>query len=174
MTEPVKALAERIVLGRVLAPFGLQGWVKVHSESRPITEIGRYRVWQLKQSNVWVDVRVKSFKTQGKGLIAKLEGVNDCNQAEALAGVEIAVASSQLPALAQGDFYWRDLLGLRVFTTDGVDLGIVDHLMETGANDVLVICGERERLVPFIMDQFVLAVDLAERRITVDWDPDFE
>jgi len=174
MAETVKALAERIVLGRVLAPFGLQGWVKVHSESRPMTDIGRYRVWQLKKKNVWVDVRVKSFKTQGKGLIAKLEGVNDCSQAEALAGAEIAVTPSQLPALAHGDFYWRDLMGLRVFTTDGVDLGVVDHLMETGANDVLVICGERERLVPFIMDQFVLAVDLAERRITVDWDPDFE
>lgn len=167
-------LVERIVLGKVLAPFGLQGWVKVHSESRPITDIGRYRVWQLKLKGAWVDMRVKSFKTQGKGLIAKLEGVNDCNQAEALAGAEIAVASSQLPTLAQGEFYWRDLIGMQVLTTEGVALGTVDHLMETGANDVLVIQGERERLVPFIMDQFVLAVDLVERRITVDWDPDFD
>jgi len=174
MTEPVKMLPERIVLGKVLAPFGLQGWVKVHSESRPMTDIGRYRVWQLKQKNVWVDVRVKSFKTQGKGLIAKLEGVNDCNQAEALAGAEIAVPISQLPVLTHGDYYWRDLIGMQVFTREGVALGAVDHMMETGANDVLVIQGERERLVPFIMEQFVLAVDLAERRITVDWDPEFE
>ena len=174
MTELASKPIDRIVLGRVLSPFGLQGWVKVHSESRPIDDIGRYRVWQLKLKNAWVDMRVKSFKAQGKGLIAKLEGVNDCNQAEALAGAEIAVTSSQLPVLAQDDFYWRDLIGLRVFTKDGVDLGVVDHLMETGANDVLVLSGERERLVPFIMNQFVLAVDLVERRITVDWDPDFE
>lgn len=165
---------ERIVLGRILSPFGLQGWVKVHSESRPIETIGRYRVWQLKLKSGWVDVRVKSFKAQGKGLIAKLEGVNDCNQAEALAGAEIAVAASQLPALPQGEYYWRDLIGMQVVTVEGVALGVVDHLMETGANDVLVLHGERERLVPFLVDQVVLKVDLVERRLTVDWDPDFE
>ena len=165
---------QHIVLGKILAPFGIQGWVKVHSESRPITDIGRYRVWQLRLKDAWVGVKVKSFKTQGKGLIAKLEGVNDCNQAESLVGAAIAVVSSQLPALPQGEFYWRDLIGMQVFTSEGVALGVVDHLMETGANDVLVIQGERERLVPFVMDQFVLAVDLAERRITVDWDPDFD
>ncbi|MEW5837220.1 MAG: ribosome maturation factor RimM [Pseudomonadota bacterium] len=169
MTESV----ERVLLGKILAPFGVQGWVKVHSESRPIADIGRYRTWQLKLKDGWTGVRVKSFKTQGKGLIAKLEGVNDRQQAEAMAGVEIAVDSAQLPALAEGEYYWRDLIGLRVFTLQGVDLGVVDHLLETGANDVLVVHGERERLLPLVVGSVVVQVDLVERRMTVDWDADF-
>ncbi len=169
MTESV----ERILLGKILAPFGVQGWVKVHSESRPIADIGRYRVWQLKLKDGWVAVRLKSFKTQGKGLVAKLEGVNERQQAEALAGVPIAVDSTQLPALPQGEYYWRDLIGLRVLTLEGVDLGVVDHLLGTGANDVLVLRGERERLVPMVMQKVVREVDLSTRRMTVDWDPEF-
>ena len=164
---------ERVLLGKVLAPFGVQGWVKVHSESRPIADIGRYRTWQLKLKDGWVNVRVKAFKTQGKGLIAKLEGVNDRQQAEAMAGVAIAVDSSQLQALPEGEYYWRDLIGLRVLTVDGIDLGVVDHLLETGANDVLVLRGERERLVPLVMGQVVVSVDLAGRQMVVDWDPEF-
>ena len=164
---------ERILLGKVLAPFGIQGWVKVHSESRPMANIGRYRVWQLGLKDGWVDVRIKSFKSQGKGLIAKLEGVNERTQAEALVGAAIAVDAAALPKLAEGEFYWRDLIGLRVLTLEGVDLGVVDHLLETGANDVLVVKGERERLLPFVMQQVVHTVDLAQRRMTVDWDPEF-
>ncbi len=165
--------AERVSLGKVLAAFGIQGWVKIHSESRPMTEIGRYKSWQLKLKDGWTHFRVKSVKVQGKGLIAKLEGVNDRNQAESLAGAEIAVDPTLLPRLPQGEYYWRDLIGMSVVTREGVELGEVDHLLETGANDVLVLKGERERLVPYIVEQVVLEVDLDARRITVDWDPEF-
>ncbi len=164
---------ERVLLGKVLAPFGVQGWLKIHSESRPIADIGRYRTWQLKLGDGWVNVRVKSFKAQGKGLIAKLEGVNDRQQAEAMAGVAIAVDSAQLQALPEGEYYWRDLIGLRVLTVGGLELGVVDHLLETGANDVLVLRGERERLLPWVMGQVVVSVDLAGRQMIVDWDPEF-
>lgn len=165
--------ADRVLLGKILAPFGVQGWVKVHSESRPIDDIGRYRVWQIKQGNDWVGLKLKSCKAQGKGLIAKLEGVNERGQAEALAGALIAVDAAQLPSLPPGEYYWRDLVGLRVWTVSGVDLGVVDHLLETGANDVLVVQGEREHLIPMVMQQFVLDVDLDACRMTVDWDADF-
>lgn len=165
--------ADRILLGKVLAAFGIQGWVKVHSETRPIDEIGRYRTWQLKLKDGWTDFRVKSVKYQGKGLVAKLEGVNDRNHAESLSGAEIAVDPVRLPRLPEGEYYWRDLIGMQVATKEGVELGEVDHLLETGANDVLVLKGERERLVPFLPGQVVLEVDLAARRMVVDWDPEF-
>ncbi|MEW6444958.1 MAG: ribosome maturation factor RimM [Pseudomonadota bacterium] len=165
--------AQRVSLGKVLAAFGIQGWVKIHSESRPMGDIGRYKSWQLKLANGWTGFRVKAVKAQGKGLIAKLEGINDRNQAEALSGAEIAVDPAQLPRLPQGEYYWRDLIGMSVLTRDGVALGEVDHLLETGANDVLVLKGERERLVPYIVGQVVLEIDLEARRITVDWDPEF-
>ncbi|MEW6764566.1 MAG: ribosome maturation factor RimM [Pseudomonadota bacterium] len=165
--------AERVSLGKVLAAFGIQGWVKIHSESRPMADIGRYKSWQLKLKDGWANFRVKSVKVQGKGLIAKLEGVNDRNQAESLAGAEIAVDPALLPRLPQGEYYWRDLIGMQVVTREGVELGKVDHLLETGANDVLVLKGERERLVPYIIDQVVLEIDPEARLITVDWDPEF-
>lgn len=169
MTEAV----EHVSLGKVLAAFGIQGWVKVHSESRPITEIGRYKTWQLKLKDGWTAFRVKSVKTQGKGLVAKLEGVNDRNHAEALSGAEIAVDPAQLPRLPQGEYYWRDLIGMQVVNREGADLGVVDAMLETGANDVMVLKGECERLVPYIFEQVVLEVDLEAKRIMVDWDPEF-
>lgn len=165
--------AERVSLGKVLAAFGIQGWLKIHSESRPMTDIGRYKTWQLKLKDGWVDFRVKSVKVQGKGLIAKLEGVNDRNHAESLAGAEIAVAAELLPRLPKGEFYWRDLIGMQVATREGIELGEVEQMLETGANDVMVLKGERERLVPYIFEQVVLEVDPEARRITVDWDPEF-
>lgn len=165
--------SDRVLLGKVLAAFGIQGWVKIHSETRPLDDIGRYKTWQLRGKEGWADFRVKSVKFQGKGLIAKLEGVNDRNQAEALIGAEIAIDPAKLPRLPQGEYYWRDLMGLQVVTREGVNLGVIDHLLETGANDVLVVVGERERLLPFIPDQVVLEVDLAARRMVVDWDPEF-
>jgi 16S rRNA processing protein RimM len=165
--------ADRVLLGKVLAAFGIQGWVKIHSETRPMNEIGRYKTWQLKLKEGWADFRVKSVRFQGKGLIAKLEGVNDRNHAESLSGAEIAVDPAKLPRLSPGEYYWRDLIGMRVATKEGVSLGEIDHLLETGANDVLVIQGERERLVPFVPDQVVLEVDLEARRMIVDWDPEF-
>ncbi len=167
-----KAKGERLLLGRVLAPFGIQGWVKVHSETRPIDAIGRYRTWQLELQEGWAEYGVRAVKFQGKGLVAKLAGVDDRTRAEALSGAGIAIDPSALPAPDEGEYYWRELVGMQVVTREGVELGEVDHLLETGANDVLVLKGERERLLPFI-PQVVLEVDRAARRMIVDWDPAF-
>jgi len=90
-----------------------------------------------------------------------------------MAGAEVWIARSSLPAAAPGEYYWADLEGLAVATVEGVDLGVVDHLVATGANDVLVVQGERQRLIPFVTGQFVVSIDLAARRIVVDWDPEF-
>jgi 16S rRNA processing protein RimM len=105
--------------------------------------------------------------------VAKLASVDDRDQARQLVGADIAVDRDQLPALAEGEYYWNDLIGFQVVTRDGEELGRVTGLMQTGANDVLVVGGERERLIPFIREQVVVAVDAPARRIEVDWEVDF-
>jgi 16S rRNA processing protein RimM len=110
---------------------------------------------------------------QGKGMVAKLPGCDDRDAAAKLVGATIRVPRSALPKAKRGEYYWTDLEGLDVVTVEGVDLGKVSHLFATGANDVLVVHGERERLIPFVTGQFVKEVDLKSGRITVDWDPEF-
>lgn len=112
-------------------------------------------------------------RQHGKGVVAHLQDCDDRDQAQALMGHEIGIRRDQLPVTAPGEYYWSDLHGLKVITLDGEALGTVDHLIETGANDVLVVKGERERLIPFISEQVIISVDLDAGEIQVDWDKDF-
>jgi 16S rRNA processing protein RimM len=112
-------------------------------------------------------------RTTNKGVVATLPGIADRVAAEALAGAEVWVDRAQLPPPAPGEYYWVDLEGMTVVNLEGVVLGTVSHLLNTGANDILSVAGERERLVPFIDGDFVKSVDFGQRRITVDWDADF-
>jgi 16S rRNA processing protein RimM len=121
----------------------------------------------------WRTLVVQDFQVHGKGVIALLEGCDDREVARKLVGASIAIRRSQLEATAQGEYYWDDLLGLKVITVSGVELGIVDHLLETGANDVLVVVGERECLIPYVRDEVIVSVDLDASEIRVDWDPEF-
>jgi 16S rRNA processing protein RimM len=122
---------------------------------------------------------VSEWREQGKGLVMRLDGVIDRNGAESLKGLALWVNKSCLPELQEGDYYWSDLLDLSVFLEDGRLLGQVHSLMETGSNDVLVVraasgsMDARERLIPWLPDRVVKQVDLAGRRIIVDWDPEF-
>lgn len=109
----------------------------------------------------------------GKSIIAKLDGIDTREQAAGLVGQEIFIERAELPELPENQYYWVDLVGLQVFTMEGDSLGVVDSLLETGAHDVLVVGGERERLIPFVPDTFVKSVDMAKGRILVAWDPDF-
>ena len=122
---------------------------------------------------MWNEYKVLSGRIHGKGLVARLEGVDDRDTAHSLKGFDIAVNRDQLPKTTEGEYYWVDLEGLDVRTIEGVALGKVDYLFETGANDVLVVKGDRERLVPYISDQVIKSVDLQKALIVVDWDPDF-
>jgi len=118
-------------------------------------------------------VEVLQGRPHGKGLVVQLAGCDDRDAAALLTGSDIGIYREQLPAAADDEYYWSDLLGMQVTTTGGAVLGVVDHLIETGANDVLVIRREREHLVPFITGQVIKSVDLEAREIRVDWDPDF-
>lgn len=167
------AAARRVALGQINGLYGVRGWVKVFSHTQPRENILGYSPWQLHLAGEWRELAVETGRTHGKGVIAKLAGIDDRDAAAALHGAEIAVWREQLPPPAAGEFYWADLEGLAVQTLQGTALGTVSHLIETGSNDVLVVDGERERLIPFLMGQTVIRVDVENGLLVVDWDPEF-
>ena len=162
-----------IVMGRIGGPYGVRGWVHVVSFTMPADNLLDYRPWYLARKRDWQLTDVVEARRHGKGLVAKLPGCDDRDAAALLKGMSIGIQRGQLPEPGEDEYYWHDLEGLRVQTTQGMDLGTVDHLIETGANDVLVVKGERERLIPFIRGQVVLSIDLVAGEIQVDWDPEF-
>jgi 16S rRNA processing protein RimM len=162
-----------VIVGRINGIFGVKGWVKVLSFTAPRTNILSYSPWQIYINGEWQTIKVIAGRAHGKGIIAHLEGYDDRDSARRLIGYDISVNRRQLPAPGQGEYYWADLVGMGVVTVDGVYLGNVDHLMNTGANDVLVVTGERERLVPFIPDEVVIRVDTQSRTIVVAWNPEY-
>lgn len=167
-------MSDRLVLlGRIVGVFGVEGWVRVHSYTEPRDNILRYRPWRLRQCGVERVVDRPLGRVQGKGLVAKLGGFDDRDAAATLYGSEIWIARWSLPKPKRGEYYWTDLEGLAVVSEDGTELGQVSHLFATGSNDVLVVKGERERLIPFVLDAVVKDVDLEARVIRVDWDPEF-
>ena len=160
--------------GQISGVFGVKGWVKVYSFTEPRENILRYSPWLVQKNNQTREIKVIGGQRHGNTVIAELDGVTERDAAHALMGAKILVAKSQLPKPKPGEFYWADLVGLRVETDLGAKLGVVDHLLETGANDVLVIRdGETERLIPFLQGHTVLRIDLDAGVMIVDWDPDF-
>jgi len=129
-------------------------------------------MWQVGRNGAWQPRSVMSAKVHSASVVAKLEGITDRDQAAVLQGMRVAISRDQFPAAASGEFYWADLVGLKVVNAAGVDLGTVSRVFETGANDVLVVEGERERLLPFV-ETVVRQVDVAGGTITVDWEADY-
>ena len=163
-----------VVLGQVVGVFGIKGWVKIRSDTDPRDNILDYQPWYLRQGDAWVSQRVAANQQQSKGLIVQFGGITDRDVAAQFVGCDIAVPRDQLPAPAEGEYYWSDLIGLRVRNIAGEDLGTVTNLLETGANDVLVVRdGELEHLIPYVTGYYVLKVAPAEGYIEVDWQRDF-
>jgi 16S rRNA processing protein RimM len=160
-----------VVLGYVAAAHGIDGWVRIHSLTEPREAIFEYQPWLLGES--LQEVRVTQGQIHGKRLIALLQDTDDREQAEALVHRQIAAYRDQFPAPAADEWYWSDLLGLSVMLDNGRALGRIANMLATGANDVMVVRGERERLIPFVPGQYVKRVDLDARTVIVDWDPDF-
>lgn len=162
-----------VVLGRVSGLFGLEGWVRVFSHTDPRAGIIRYKPVFLQQQGQWREVAVEAGRAHGEGVVLKFAGCDDRDQAMTLMQAHIAVRRSQLPPPNLGEYYWTDLQGLRVVTLDGVELGTIASLFATGANDVMVVRGKRERLLPFVRNQVVVEINLEQGLLRVDWDPDF-
>ncbi|MCR9258593.1 MAG: ribosome maturation factor RimM [Pseudomonadaceae bacterium] len=174
---PVADTADRvIVVGRIGAPYGIKGWVNVQSFTQPLENLLSYEPWLLQASAAsgWQKSPSHRIRPHKKGFVAGFEGVTDRDQAAVLTGTLIGVMRAAFNTTTDADeFYWQDLTGCEVINQHNQVLGVVDHLMETGVHDVLVVKGlEPQLLIPFV-DPYVEQVDLETRRITVQWEQDW-
>lgn len=164
---------ESVVIGRFNGPWGVRGWVKIWSDTRPPTAIFDYQPWHLGEHGFGEHddpLQIDRWQQSGPRLVVKLHGIDTPEQAAALGRQVIRVSRSALPALEPGEYYWHDLVGLEVVNLQGHHYGRVVAMQETGAHDVLEILSQgRTVLIPFVVDEFVHAVNLGEGRITVDW-----
>ena len=160
-------------MGRVSAPYGVRGWFRVQGFTGELDGLAAYPRWWLGHDPSYREYPVAEWRVHGGALVARLEGVSDRKEAEALWGLDIAIPRDQLPPAAENEFYWADLIGLEVVNLQGEPLGRVTDMIETGANDVMVVQGaERQRLIPYLQD-VILQVSLKEGRVLVDWGLDY-
>jgi 16S rRNA processing protein RimM len=165
-------LDDLVCVGHILGAQGIKGWIRVFSNTSPRDNIVKYSPWIIEQGDELKAVSI-SGRSQGKNVVAQLEGCENRSAAEALTGCRILINPAQLPDLQAGEYYWSDLIGLQVESLQGESLGVVASILETGADDVLVLSGERERLIPFVIGDIVHEVDLERQRLVVDWLPDY-
>jgi 16S rRNA processing protein RimM len=162
-----------LVMGRVAAPFGIRGWVKIRTLTTHAGNLRNYPVWWLERDGEWRETAVTAAKVQRNFLVAQFAGVNEREAAASFKGRAIAVPREQLPRTADHEFYWADLIGLKIVNIERHEFGRVSRVLQTGANDVLVVDGtKRETLIPFIAAA-ILKVDLAAGVIEVDWGEDW-
>jgi 16S rRNA processing protein RimM len=163
-----------VVMGKVVGAQGIQGWVKVQTFTEYLDSLLDYGTWYVGNEQEWRPLEVLEANVHGgRVLIAKLQGIPDRTAAEKYKGLLIAVPRAELPEKEEGEYYWSDLIGLTVENLEGVNFGTVDSLLETGANDVLVVKGESgEKLIPFI-DSVIKQVSLKDKTIRVDWQADY-
>ncbi len=160
-------------MGSVAAPYAVRGWVHLHVHTETQDSLLDFPLWWLRQAGHWHAYRVLEGRPQGRGLVAHLEGVDDRERALALKGAEVAVSRAELPAPGRDEYYWSDLIGLKVVNSAGEVLGTLDGFLETGAHDVMQVRGEdRERLIPFTAP-LVVKVDVPGGVVTVDWGLDY-
>lgn len=162
-----------VIMGKIVAAHGIKGWVKIQTYTEYLDSLFDYDTWYIGKEEDWRPLEVLEAEVHSKVLVARLEGVNDRTAAERYKGQLVAVPRSELPEEEEGEYYWSDLIGLKVLNLAGEELGTVDTLMETGANDVLVVKGgSGELLIPFIED-VIGQVDLEQKTIQVDWQADY-
>jgi 16S rRNA processing protein RimM len=161
-----------VVMGRIATPYGVHGWVKVQPFTEYVDGLLDYETWWIGRGADWREYRVLEGAPHGQTVLAGLEGVTDRDQAARLKGLEVAVPRDALPESEPGEWYWDDLIGLRVVNLQGDEFGEVTGLLETGASDVLQVAGDRQRLIPFV-GHVIAEVNLGEGFIRVDWSADY-
>lgn len=165
---------KKVIVGRIGSSFGVKGWMKIQSFTMPQEKILDYHPWLIKLGKQWQEYVEFDHQYNGKHILIKLPECDSPEQAKQYATAKIAIYRSQMPTVAEDEYYWTDLEGCQVSNQQGVLLGVVDHLMSSGASDLLVIKGNKKQyLIPFLLNHFVLQVDLAAKKIVVDWDEDF-
>jgi 16S rRNA processing protein RimM len=160
-----------IPVGKIGSAYGVRGWLKVLSYTEFGANILDYAPWYIETGkDQWQEIEVEDGRIHGNGIVAKLAGMNSPEEARLFTGKLIAIKRSQLPALENDEYYWSDLVNLTVINKDGTILGKVAYLMATGSNDVLVIKGEKEHAIPFLLNSVIKKVDLEKQEIYVDWE----
>lgn len=164
---------DHIVIGKIVGVYSIKGWLKVLSFTRPKENLFTYHPWLVKQDKEWLGMQLLVGKSQGKGLIASLEGITDRDAAMSLVGSELAIKKAQLPTLKAGEFYWHDLINMQIINQQNEVLGAVAEILETGANDVLVVVADKQKyLIPYVLDVYIKSIDIEQRVIQVDWQSD--
>ena len=159
-----------VVMGQVIAPFGIKGWLRIRSFTDEIDALARYSQWWLELKSGWKTFDLVDSNVGGKGLTALLAQIADRTQAETLRNAPIAVPREALPQLETDEFYWSDLIGFAVVTQSQEKIGVLEGLLETSAADVLVVKGETEQLIPAAL---IIEVDMDGKTIRADWGLDY-
>jgi 16S rRNA processing protein RimM len=164
---------EWIIVGRFGRPHGIKGLVTVYSFTDPKDNILSYSDWHAFLNNCWQPIKVLSAQIHNKTIVAQIEGFPERELVARLTNIEIAIHKDQLAPLAPGEYYWHQLIGMKVINQQGLSFGEVVEVMPTGSNDVLVVKGEKRHLIPYLPGQFITSIDNTTKTITVDWDMDF-
>ncbi len=170
MNSEKQQIDRPVILGKVIGHFGVQGWVKIFSYTKPKQAILEYKEMSLKEKNQWKSIKIEESKIHGKNVLIKIKNIENREKAEQILGKYLGVSRGDLPNLTDGHYYWTDLEGMEVEDLKGNKIGIVSYILETGANDVMVIENDDEILIPFLMDRVVKEVNFKLNKIIVDWD----
>lgn len=162
-----------VVVGRFGRAHGVKGFIKVHSFTEPKDNILHYANWHGWIAKKWQPLKILQLEVHSRSILAQIEGYCEREQVAALTNVEIAISRTQLPKLNPGEYYWHELIGMQVINQNGFNFGKVTDVLPTGANDVLVVEGDKRHLIPYRPGQFIIDIDVSQSLIQVDWDLDF-
>ena len=163
---------KKLLVGKINGFFGVQGWVKIFSYTEPRKNILEYQPWYFIDDGAYKVIEMTTGREQSKTIVAHVKGIDSKDQAVQLIGKSLYIDKDQLPQLDDNEHYWHELVGFRVINKDGIDLGVVNYLVDTGSNNVLVIKGDKEHWIPYI-EPYLVSIDKQNRFISVDWDENF-
>jgi 16S rRNA processing protein RimM len=168
-----RKLEEIVVMGKVAGPYGVKGWIKVYSFAEKLESLLNYKkLFFSKDQRKWQEIEVGEIKLHGKTIIANFSDILNRSHAQEYKGYLIGVLKESLPKLNKNQYYWNDLIGFEVLNLKNYSFGLVETFIETGANDVIVVRGEKDRLIPYTQ-KTIIEVDIVKDKIVVDWDEDF-
>ncbi|RUR07062.1 ribosome maturation factor RimM [Legionella sp. km772] len=162
-----------VIVGRFGRPHGIKGFITVYSFTEPSDNILSYSDWHVFLNESWQPIKLLSVQVHNKTIVAQIEGFPERESVARLTNIEIAIYKDQLVPLAPGEYYWHQLIGMKVINQQDQIFGQVVEVMPTGSNDVLVVQGEKRHLIPYLPGQFVIEIDAQSSTIIVDWDMDF-